>query len=351
MPRTTFRNDLLPGSLRRHAQYWQELETVHDLSALLRVPQHQLQLISLRPAYKTYEIPKRDGSARLIEDPAPALKAVQRKLNHFLQATYYFQRPTSVHGFCIRPRHTEARNILSNAQAHLAQPHLLNLDLEDFFHLVSLDRVQSILETHFPAMQPTLVELIGRLSTRWGRLPMGAPTSPVFSNWACLPLDAAYESLAKNMGWVYTRFADDLSFSSRTAIGSEGEEMLRGIAIGEGWKINEEKRRRFGPGEVKIVTGLHLQAAQIGLPPGYLENLQTEIARLQAVKATEYRYRMGLSRRKIKRFEQELKGKLNFAAQVLGGDSPLLQEPAAQLESAGQPPERFEAVDWLDIPY
>ena len=351
MPSPSPRKNLLPGSLKRHVSYWRELETVADLAVLLRVPQHQLQLLSLQPRYKTYEIPKRDGSKRLIEDPAPALKAVQRKINHYLQASYFFIRPPVVHGFCIRPRHTEARNILSNARVHLGQPHLLNMDLEDFFHFVTAEKVDAIFRDHFPRMRPELIETLTRLSTRWQRLPMGAPTSPALSNWACLGLDADLETLARYQGWNYTRFADDMCFSGAEAIPTEAIETIRQTVHGYDFKFNEEKIQQYREGEPRMVTGLCVTQDQIQLPAGYLDELQDEIKRLRAFKQVEYRYRTGTSRRKLKRFEQELQGKLNFAAMVLGGAAPEVEAVAAQLETAQGAPEAFAAVSWLEIPY
>lgn len=351
MKQPVLRKNLLPGSLKRHNTYWQHLKSVDDLAVLLREPAHLLQLLSLEPRYRAYRIPKQNGKFRQIEDPAPDLKKVLRKINHYLQGHYYFIRPACVHGFCISPKRTEARNILSNARQHLNQTFLLNIDLRDFFHYVLESRICKILGHHFPRMDDALVELLGRLTTYKGRLPMGAPTSPALSNYASLRLDADLEALAQHCGWTYTRFADDLSFSAKVPIRESEEALIFPVITQHGFEINPGKVRRYGPADEKIVTGLHLRDGKVHLPPDYLPQLQTEIERLHTVMLVEGRYQTGMSMRKLKLLKQELLGKINFASQVLGNDAPQVTARAEQYEAALYAREDYESASWLDIPY
>ena len=347
----SIRKHLLPGALKRHANFWQHLETTQDLAVLLRIPQHKLQLESLSQRYKTYTIPKKNGKRRLIEDPNPQLKKILRKVNHFLQASYYFLRPASVHGFCISPKHTPPRTILSNARTHLGQPYLLNLDLQDFFHLISANRVHRILARQFPKMNHELQQLLVRLLTYKGRLPMGAPTSPAMSNFASLGLDHDLEILAQNCGWKYSRFVDDLSFSGGQAFSEDDDYLIRPVIRQHGFWVNEEKVTQYGRDQEKIVTGLHLREGSVHLPPDYLPQLETEIARLHAVMLVEGRYQTGMSGRKLKMLQQELLGKLNFAGQVLGVSAPEFQAREEQYAAALSAREDYESASWLDIPY
>ncbi len=351
MKHHALRKNLLPGSLKRHATYWQHIKTIEDLAVLLRKPQHKIQLISLSPRYKEYRIPKRNGGFRQIEDPAPDLKDLLRKINHYLQAHYYFRRPDCVHGFCISPRHTEDRNILSNARRHLGQQYLINIDLKDFFHQVTSKRVTRVINQQFSRMEDELVELMVRLTTRKGRLPMGAPTSPALSNFASLGMDAELKTISHHCGWVYTRFADDLTFSAQSPILPKHEDLIRPVIAHHGFTVNEEKVKRYGKGQEKIVTGLHLKDGKIKLPPDYLSQLQDEIARLRSTLLVEGRYQTGMSMRKLGLLKQELKGKLNFASQVLGGSAPEIIASEEQYEAALSAREDYESASWLEIPY
>ncbi len=346
-----FKKNLLPGTLRRHANYWRALETDYDLAALLETPTFQLQLLSAHPQYKEYKLRKPNGKFRLIEDPAPDLKGVLKHINHFLQAAYHFQRPECVHGFCISPRDLEDRNILSNAQRHLGNPHLLNIDMEDFFHFVTYARVEDVLTTLLPHARADLIALLCRITTRHGRLPMGAPTSPALSNFACLGLDADLETLTRHLGLTYTRFADDLSFSGNKAPSEADVSMIRATIESYSFKINEAKVKHYAPGDQKMVTGLVVADEGIQLPTDYLPQLQVEIDRLKTVLIVDARYNTGMSNKKLNLLKQELKGKLNFAQMVIGMDPPEMQAAAQAYEDAVLMPQEYESVHWLEIPY
>lgn len=346
-----FKKNLLPGTLRRHAGYWRAIETVQDLAVLLDMPAHQLQLLSAHPQYKEYKLRKADGSFRQIEDPALELKWALKRINHYLQAAYCFQRPASVHGFCISPRDEEDRNILSNALRHIGQPHLLNMDLEDFFHHVTDDRVHGLLAEQLPGAREDLLALLSRIMTRHGRLPMGAPTSPALSNYACLGLDADLEALAGHMGLVYTRFADDLSYSGAEALSEADVAMLREAIEGHGFLLNEAKLKQYGPQDVKLVTGLVVTDQGVTLPEGYLSQLRVEIDRLRSVLMVDARYNTGMSNRKLGLLKRELRGKLDFARMVLGTEVPEVQATAQAYEDALFLPEEYETANWLEIPY
>jgi hypothetical protein len=72
-----------------------------DLSELLKIGLHLLQLLAISHNYNTFNIRKRNGKSRFIEDPEPHLKQVQKHLNHYLQSVYYFQKPLAAYGFQI----------------------------------------------------------------------------------------------------------------------------------------------------------------------------------------------------------------------------------------------------------
>jgi RNA-directed DNA polymerase len=343
--------NLLPGTLRRHAGFWQELSHVHELGVLINMAPHHLQLLSAEPMYRCHTVPKKDGSRREIEDPHPPLKLVLRRINHYLQAAYHFKRPESVHGFCISPRHEEDRNAISNARRHVGKDYLLNLDMEDFFHQISADRVAMVLQRHFPGFNEDLVELIVRLTTRHGRLPMGAPTSPALSNFACLEMDAEMEALSAHLGLTYTRFADDLSFSATASITEGDELMVRDILLHHGFRVNEDKVKHYGVEDDRMVTGLLVKHDGVHLPQGYLSKLKEEIGRLKSVLMVDRRYQTGMSNKKLHLLKKEIQGKINFAAMAIGASSEAAMELAEAYEGAVYVPEEYESGSWLEIPY
>jgi hypothetical protein len=165
------------------------------------------------------------------------------------------------------------RSTVSNARPHLGAAVLVKTDLRDFFPSVHYRRVIGFfLQLGYSAEVATL---LARLTTHrqklpdgriaWpGALPQGAPTSPALANLVCRRLDQRLAGLARKVGAVYTRYADDLTFSFR----SEPEVNLGRffwwvdqICQQEGFAEHPGKRRIMRPAGQQRVTGLVVNRA------------------------------------------------------------------------------------------
>ncbi|MFN8243894.1 MAG: reverse transcriptase family protein [Ferruginibacter sp.] len=337
-------------TIKRKATVFSNIRSLRDFAEIIQTPVFTISLQAANPRYKIYEIPKQKGGLRIIEDPVLPLKKILRELNEYLQATYHAIRPDAVFGFCINAGLEEERNIVSNASRHLGKPWLLNIDFRDFFHSVYESDVAAIWDKHFPGFDHTLTGTLTRLTCFNQRLPMGSPTSPVLSNYAASRLDEELMQLARHSGLTYTRFADDLSFSSSYEIDTRTIGLIRDCISGCRFTINEEKVKLFSPGMEKSVTGIIVGDDRLSLPATYLVQLQQEIARLEQTLLVEARYRTGMSHKKLELFEQELRGKINFAQMVLG-DTGETAGLAAQFDKALLATEDFESGNWLEMPY
>lgn len=215
--------------------------------------------------YQRFEIPKKTGGSRLISAPMPRLKRLQYWiLDHLL-----LRLPVSeqAHGF------VSGRSILTNAQPHLNQAVVLNLDLQDFFPSIGYPRVKGLwLKLGYNDEVATLlsllcteaecseVELDGQryfIQAPLRRLPQGSPCSPAISNLICRHLDARLQGLARKRGFVYTRYADDLTFSSPQT--DQITALLHGIheiVTSEGFVLHPQKTRIMRRGSRQEVTGL-----------------------------------------------------------------------------------------------
>ena len=183
-------------------------EIGHDSGELARrlgLPLLQIQAAEV--AYQEFTIPKRSGGQRSIAAPHPALKDLQRRILRRLLSRLKSQ-PAAM-GF------QPGRSIVSNAAAHVGADVLVKMDLKDFFGSTTADRVRD----YFRAIgwNADAAELLVRLCTREGSLPQGAPTSPRLSNLVNCEMDARLSGLAGKLGGVYTRYADDITFSFRGA--------------------------------------------------------------------------------------------------------------------------------------
>lgn len=322
------------------------------LAFLLKMSLNLLERLAQRPQYRTFQVPKgRDGSYRLIEDPEPVLKQLQRRLNHYLQAIYYLEKPHASYGFVIQPHSDkDKRNILSNARRHLNNPWLIQTDLADFFHQITARHVREIF-TGLPFMaSPDVATLLTALTTHAGRLPMGAPTSPALSNFACRSMDEGLYALAEANGWVYSRYADDLSFSARMPLGQA--DLCRVVAEIErqGFRVNPEKTRLLGPEDDKIVTGILLRGNG-ELQPGTLEQTRQEVQQLSAVVASQH-FHGELRTHWVEKMKQRLRGRIAFIGFVLGKRHPDYIALKDQYYTACSPPEElFGAVSWKVFNY
>jgi RNA-directed DNA polymerase len=188
------------------------LKTRQDVADLLEVDRahlnYHLQISPRSTRYTTFEIPKRTGGTRKITTPVTALKIIQRKLNQVLQHVYYDRRRPSVHSFI--PNHS----ILTNAKMHLGREWVLNLDLKDFFPSITFPRVIGMFKKKPYEIPPPAATVLAQICCFEDKLPQGAPTSPIVSNMICAKLDNELNRLARKNRCRYTRYVDDITFST-----------------------------------------------------------------------------------------------------------------------------------------
>lgn len=155
------------------------------------------------------------------------------------------------------------RSILTNAEYHLNQRALLRVDLKDFFPSITLRRVLGVFR--WMGYMPTVAYYLGVICSNQRRLPQGAATSPALSNIVANALDRRLFALSKESGLVYSRYADDLIFSG-THIHLSTVDLIRKIAMDEGFEVNEQKTFLARGNKKKIVTGISVVGPRLKLP-------------------------------------------------------------------------------------
>lgn len=215
--------------------------------------------------YQQFEIPKKTGGVRRISAPMPRLKRAQYwLLDNVLNKVKIHD---AAHGF------VTGRSILSNALPHVKQSVVINLDLENFFPTISYRRVKGMYQQL--GYSETIATLMALLSTEpetesvdmddeiWyvqqGErfLPQGAPTSPAITNIICRRLDSRLSAMAAKLGFNYSRYADDMTFSSHK---TDGVQQLlwrcKQIIKDEGFIIHPDKTRIMRSHQKQEVTGV-----------------------------------------------------------------------------------------------
>jgi len=272
--------------------------TEEELAAALGITTGELRFFSIhrekeeRPHYVTYTIPKRGGGVRTIMAPKRRLKAIQRKLLTLIVE----KLPVSdaANGF------RKKRSVRTNAETHVGRVVVVNLDLRDFFPSIHIGRVRGLLialgYSYWTATtlavimteaerQPVVIE--GKqyhvpVTSRY--CVQGAPTSPGLSNAVVLRMDRRLKGLAKSLGFNYSRYADDLTFS-----GDSVDEVKKIITLAsrivreEGFTINRKKTRVMRQGRQQAVTGVVVNRV-MGLSRKERRKLRAAIHQLQKKK-------------------------------------------------------------------
>lgn len=131
----SYRSFVAKQSLTTKQQHWQALQTIDDLAKLLKFESHKLQLLGAKVSYNCFTTKKSSGKDRLIESPKAPLNRLLKTIQHYLQCCYYHIKTEAAYGFILTKKgEAKPRNIVTNAQQHLNQPWLINIDLKDFFH-------------------------------------------------------------------------------------------------------------------------------------------------------------------------------------------------------------------------
>lgn len=232
--------------------------------------------------YKQFEIKKKSGGMRLITAPqSQSFKMILQCLNELFKALY---TPSSyTMGF------TEGRSVVTNADIHKQQNYVYNIDLKDFFPSISQSRVCNRLKLkpfEFPheialaisglcCMKETIKAENGKDVVRYV-LPQGAPTSPIITNMICDKLDRRLAGVAKRFGLRYSRYADDITFSSMHNVYQNGGEFLtelNRVITDQGFTINEKKTRLQKRGARQEVTGI-VVSNKLNVPQKYVRSIR-----------------------------------------------------------------------------
>ena len=307
-----------------------------DVSALLEVAHRDFNYWIYRTPenkhYTTFYILKKNGEKRRIDAPTTNVKILQQKLNQVLQCVY-IPKP-SVHGFAI------GKNVRSNAKANLGKRWVFNIDLKDFFPSINFGRVRGMFMGKPYYLPQNVSTVLANLCCFQGYLPQGAPTSPVISNMICAQMDSQLQQLAKINRSTYTRYADDITFSTTTRrfpvdIGvkdSLGQlhpgNGLEQTIVRNGFSINPRKVWLRGRNHRQVVTGVTVNDFP-NLPRKYTNQIR---AMLYAWKKfglpaaqEEWESKYNVKHRApwlpTPKFERVLKGKIEYLGMIKGQDS------------------------------
>ncbi len=204
--------------------------------------------------YTEFTVEKSNKELRKIATPTDSLKRLQKKLMLFLQDCYFEieelkkykvnyndkkNKPIffNAHGFLTN------RSIITNALKHKNKRYVLNIDLKDFFPSINFARVYGFFNKNkYFKLSKEVSAFIAHIVCFNGKLPQGTPTSPIISNLLTMNLDSSLNILSSKYKLTYTRYADDITFSTNL------RDFPKDIAY-----INENNEWKLGETLINIV--------------------------------------------------------------------------------------------------
>ncbi|EOD6302062.1 reverse transcriptase family protein [Proteus mirabilis] len=251
--------------------------------------------------YSFHKIPKKRGGHRFLTVPDIKLKRVQNWINRDILAS-------QIPHFRCYSYHSKS-SIFNCAREHCSSKWLIKIDVENFFDSISEVMVYKVFRSL--GYKPLLAFELGRICTyqpthlsikntlRWcnfnknsssypykrieinffGRLPQGAPTSPMLSNLVFQDIDEELHSYASSNGVVYTRYADDLTFSTSNRQFSRKKALIfvnkvKKILRTRNFSTNKSKLKIIPPGSRKVVLGLNIDGPNPLLLKGFKKRLE-----------------------------------------------------------------------------
>lgn len=275
---------------------------------------------SEHPHYAYFEIPKRSSGKRLLAAPQPKLAKAQAWVLHNVLERLSTEEPA--HGFI------KGRSTVTCATPHVGRDLVINLDLTEFFPTISIDRVRGVFRRL--GYSPAVASIFALLCSEAPRtpaifegrrywvavgpraLPQGACTSPALSNQIARKLDRRLAGMSRKYGFVYTRYADDLTFSAPPGKRQELPMFLarvRHIVDEEGFALNPRKGRVQGAARRQSVTGIVVNQK----PSVPREEVRTLRAILHQAKKTGL---AAQNREGLPHFEAHLAGRIAYVHMV-----------------------------------
>ena len=309
--------------------------------------------------YDHFFIGKGMGKTRLISAPDPRLKMLQRKLLPLLDQLYRVRSP--VHAF------VPARSVKTNAEAHGKRRFVVNLDLKDFFPSITENRVRGLLRSI--DVDPRVAEIVAHLCCANSQLPQGAPTSPTLSNMICYRLDTDLLQIAKAARAIYTRYADDITFSSYQPpaplfdgalppVGRFSPDLLSDGVIAaftaNGFIVHEAKAHYADRNSRRIVTGVKINAG-LNVDRRYVRSIRAKLHSIE---------KLGLDDAQTKYLDvggkgslgAHLRGKISYIAHLKGQTDPVVRSLARRynntfakypIKLTPTPEERRDRAVWV----
>lgn len=336
-----------------------ELGSEHTFSFSLKQLTYYCNPNNVRGRYHHFSIPKKSGGQRHISAPSKGLSHILYYVNIMLKALY--QPSDYAMGFA------EGRSVVDNASRHIGQNYVFNTDLENFFPSIAQPRVWKRFQLAPFNFNKQVASILAGLCCIREKLedgkftyilPQGAPTSPLITNAICDKLDRRLSGLARRFNLHYSRYADDITFSSMRNVFKKDEFKieLKRIIEDQGFHMNIAKTRLQKLGERQEVTGLTV-SNRVNTSREYVAEIRNllhiweKYGYNDAFKRfyPQYKAKKGHVKKGEPMLENVLYGKLQYLKMVKGYKDPVYAALQARYDRLTSPvnAEAKQSLDYL----
>lgn len=316
----------------------QSATTLQDIAFLLKIKpsilSYHLYILdtvkdnSNKKKYKEFEIPKKKGGVRKILAPNDDLKKIQSSLSELLYGC--IKEINIVKGVKgnLSYGYQKKISIVNNAKVHVNKRYVFAIDLKDFFDSINFGRVRGffISNNNF-GLDSKVATIIAQIACHNNILPQGSPCSPVISNLIGHILDIKLAQLASKCGCSYSRYCDDITFSTNKrvfpyeiAFTMEGSEYIPSQSLTKiinksGFEINSKKVRMSFFYSQQQVTGLTVNC-RVNTPRKYRDTVRALVHKLCIT--GDFEFKGSFKKDKINDDNKldSLQGMLNYIARI-----------------------------------
>jgi RNA-directed DNA polymerase len=280
----------------------QKLPVIYDQEHLSRLLGYRLDylndVVSSSPLhYHEHKIAKKTGGIRILHEPHPDLKEIQRWLSLEILSKLKVSKYSKAY--------RKGISLEDSVKFHVSRNMVLRLDIKDFFPSIRFGKVYEILINL--GYSKSVAVMIAKLLLRNDLLPQGSPASPTLSNIIFINLDTTIGAFCREREIYYSRYADDLTFSGESFNYRELIDFVKIELSKNEFKLNKKKTRLMRKHRKQIINGLVVNQ-KINVEKKYRKEIRQEIYYIKKYGLASHMEKINIHKSS---YPEHLLGKLN----------------------------------------
>lgn len=277
---------------------FENLSSIDSISLSFGVPIDFIESVISNPDryYHKLQIPKKGRNKkkyRTVYKASERLAHLQSEIKTHIEHNIYNKDKTISEKYVTKYAYgfLRGKGIVQNARVHLDKKYLLNVDIKDFFKSITTNDVYHVLIKL--GTPDSGAQIISEIITYNGKLEEGLHCSPLISNLHCYKLDEELSRIGRSHGCSYSRYADDISFSSNTRVPKSN--IIEQIFRKHHFEMNKTKTRYSKKGQAQYVTGLSVSDNKYPrIPKPMKRKLRQELYYLNKYGYTSHFHKLGI---------------------------------------------------------